>query len=196
MPGYIGVDLDGTLAHYDGRIDEVGEPIEPMLYRVKQWLAEGREVRIITARVSPEWSDLEYQTEIIRAWCLKHLDVELVVQCHKSGDMLQLYDDRAVGVMHNDGRLTADVHFELGCFLGRTDVEGYDTKHGIESDAYALVVDTEDHYPIRVEMVTGDPKDAFMVSTREARCLAASLLRAAEEAERQAWADQAEQVKV
>jgi hypothetical protein len=54
MSGWIGVDLDGTLAKY-GRWAgplEIGEPIAPMVARVRQWLAEGKEVRIFTARVA------------------------------------------------------------------------------------------------------------------------------------------------
>lgn len=41
--GWIGVDLDGTLAHYDGwkGADHIGEPIPAMVERVKQWLSEG-----------------------------------------------------------------------------------------------------------------------------------------------------------
>lgn len=51
--GWIGVDLDGTLAHYDGGVgvDHIGPPVPAMLTRVKQWLAEGRAVKIFTARV-------------------------------------------------------------------------------------------------------------------------------------------------
>jgi hypothetical protein len=51
--GWIGVDLDGCLAKYDKwvSIDHIGEPITPMVERVKRWLREGREVRIFTARV-------------------------------------------------------------------------------------------------------------------------------------------------
>lgn len=47
--GWIGVDLDGTLAHYDGWKGEthIGKPIPLMLARVKRWLAEGKEVRIV-----------------------------------------------------------------------------------------------------------------------------------------------------
>ena len=54
--GWIGVDLDGTLARYDGwkGPEHIGEPLMPMVERVKAWLAEGREVRIMTARVSPD----------------------------------------------------------------------------------------------------------------------------------------------
>ena len=56
--GWIGVDLDGTLAHYDGWYGpaHIGEPVPSMLQRVKSWLDEGVEVRIFTARASvPEY---------------------------------------------------------------------------------------------------------------------------------------------
>ena len=51
--GWIGVDLDGTLAEYLGwqGMGHIGEPIAPMVERVKAWLAEGKDVRIFTARV-------------------------------------------------------------------------------------------------------------------------------------------------
>jgi hypothetical protein len=50
--GWIGVDLDGTLAHYDGwkGADHIGAPIPAMVERVKGWLAEGKTVKIFTAR--------------------------------------------------------------------------------------------------------------------------------------------------
>ena len=53
--GWIGVDLDGTLAYYDGwkGPEAIGEPIPRMVDRVLGWVNEGREVRILTARVSP-----------------------------------------------------------------------------------------------------------------------------------------------
>src|SRR5690349_18780615 len=54
MSGWIGVDLDGTLAEYHGwkGVEHIGPPIPEMVARVKQWLAEGRDVRIFTARCS------------------------------------------------------------------------------------------------------------------------------------------------
>lgn len=47
--GWIGVDLDGTLAHYDKWIgpEHIGEPIAPMVDRVRAWLGQGIEVRIL-----------------------------------------------------------------------------------------------------------------------------------------------------
>ena len=40
--GWIGVDLDGTLAEYQGYYaGAIGAPIRPMLVRVQEWLAAG-----------------------------------------------------------------------------------------------------------------------------------------------------------
>lgn len=51
---WIGVDLDDTLAHYEGfkGADHIGELIPKMLKRVKQWLSAGKVVKIFTARAS------------------------------------------------------------------------------------------------------------------------------------------------
>ena len=55
MDGWIGVDLDGTLAEYDKWVSptHIGKPILRMVKRVQKWLAEGRQVKIMTARVYP-----------------------------------------------------------------------------------------------------------------------------------------------
>jgi len=55
MNGWIGVDFDGTLAQYGTWVsaDHCGEPIAPMVERVRRWMALGHEVRIFTARIHP-----------------------------------------------------------------------------------------------------------------------------------------------
>lgn len=52
---WIGFDLDGTLAEYDGwkGIENIGNPVKPMVDLVKQMHGEGKVVKILTARVSP-----------------------------------------------------------------------------------------------------------------------------------------------
>lgn len=110
--GWIGVDLDGTLAHYDGWKGElhIGAPIAPMVERVKQWLAEGREVRVFTARVASQditGNLARAPTEEIRSaislWCLKHIGTYLPVTNVKDFRMVELWDDRAVRVRTNTG---------------------------------------------------------------------------------------------
>ena len=46
--GWIGVDLDGTLAEYHGwkGSEHIGSPLPAMLARVKTWLEQGIEVRV------------------------------------------------------------------------------------------------------------------------------------------------------
>ena len=53
--GWYGFDLDGTLAKYDKweGIDHIGEPVKPMVDLIKRMHAEGRVVKILTARVAP-----------------------------------------------------------------------------------------------------------------------------------------------
>ena len=78
--GWIGVDLDGSIAHYDGWRGEthIGDPIPKMIERVRGWLLEGRIVKIFTARVSttdPE--ELAAVKKAIKDWTLKHVGREL-----------------------------------------------------------------------------------------------------------------------
>ena len=63
--GWIGVDLDGTLARHDGNQSKrIGEPIPAMVERVKMWLREGREVRLVTARAArSSFHIFPYRTE-------------------------------------------------------------------------------------------------------------------------------------
>lgn len=113
--GWIGVDLDGTLAMYDGwkGHTHVGEPIPLMLARVKAWLAEGQTVRIFTARVAVKnWREKTRICEPIWAWCDKHIGQRLDVTNEKDMAMVQLWDDRCVQVIPNTGR-RADGAIEL-----------------------------------------------------------------------------------
>ena len=101
-------DLDGTLAHYTTwkGLHHIGEPIPRMAARVRQWLAEGHEVRIFTARVD-ERRDPELLAETIEAivdWCVLHFDTVLPVTNRKAWDCSEIWDDRARRVKFNNGR--------------------------------------------------------------------------------------------
>jgi hypothetical protein len=111
---WIGVDLDGTLAEHkwDGTLNpnfdplHIGPPIPKMLARVKKWVAQGVEVRILTARANPNGRGYARHQEVvrgIRAWCKLHVGVELEVTNAKDYDMLELWDDRAIQVIENTG---------------------------------------------------------------------------------------------
>ena len=103
---WIGVDLDGTLAFYDGWKGplEIGEPVPLMVERVLRWLDEGRDVRIFTARVSePDEAQRVAIEDAVQAWCVQHLGRLLPVTCTKDFAMVELWDDRAVQVVPNTG---------------------------------------------------------------------------------------------
>lgn len=114
MNGWIGIDLDCTLAEYHGWPDDggVGKPIPKMVERVKQMLSEGRRVKIFTARVGPHPTDTQEsrarQLGIIQRWCLEHLGVVLEVTCTKDYGMVELWDDRCVQVVPNTGETLAE----------------------------------------------------------------------------------------
>ena len=104
-PGWIGCDLDGTLALYDGwkGAEHIGEPIPLMLERVKNWLAEGVTVKIVTARVSGP--DMAVAFDAIEKWCNQHIGQVLPITNKKDFGMIVLYDDRCVQVERNTGVL-------------------------------------------------------------------------------------------
>jgi Rieske Fe-S protein len=100
---WIGVDLDGTLAEYHGwqGVMHIGPPVPAMLERVKLWLAEGRDVRIFTARVT----DGEVAAiTAIETWCTEHLGCILPITNVKDFGMVELWDDRAITVEQNTGK--------------------------------------------------------------------------------------------
>jgi hypothetical protein len=115
--GWIGVDLDGTLAHYDLWRGEnhIGAPIPAMAERVRRWISEGVDVRIFTARVAgeaywigpvgiPEPITKSEARKYIEEWCERHFGRKLPVTCVKDYGMVELWDDRAVQVQINTGR--------------------------------------------------------------------------------------------
>lgn len=106
MSGWIGVDLDGTLAHYDGwkGIAHIGAPIPIMIGRVQEWIAAGRTVKIFTARVSCAEPDRSAVIGHIHRWLGTHGLPALDVTNVKDFGMIELWDDRAVQVHINTGR--------------------------------------------------------------------------------------------
>lgn len=97
---WIGVDLDGTLAHYDGwkGNGHIGDPVYVMQERVLRWLEQGKRVKIFTARASNPDS-----IPLVQSWCEEHLGQSLEVTNVKDYGMTELWDDRAVGVQMNTG---------------------------------------------------------------------------------------------
>ena len=99
---WIGVDLDGTLAYYDKwrGIGHIGEAIQPMVAFVQQLLADGKNIKIFTARASnPE--SIPY----IREWLIENNLSELEITNMKDFGMIMLYDDRCIQVTSNSGEI-------------------------------------------------------------------------------------------
>lgn len=122
--GWIGVDLDGTIAEYRGWQGElhIGAPIPAMVERVKGWLAQGIEVRIFTARVFSDENDRSQSRDVeavrkrIEDWTEEHIGTRLRVTNVKDYGMMTLWDDRAVRVVPNTGAVWSDAD-EMGMAL-------------------------------------------------------------------------------
>jgi hypothetical protein len=104
--GWYGVDLDGTMAKYntgDG-VESIGEPVDAMIALVKEMLAEGKTVKIFTARVSGEDAEeVARQRAMIEAYTEQHVGQRLEVTHEKDIHLIELYDDRAKQVVRNEG---------------------------------------------------------------------------------------------
>lgn len=99
--GWIGVDLDGTLAEYAGwkGPDHIGTPIPAMLVRVQAWIRDGFTVKVFTARACvPE------QVQPVKEWLARHGLADLEVTNVKDFGMVELWDDRCVRVRTNTGQ--------------------------------------------------------------------------------------------
>jgi len=98
--------LDGTLAEYHhgqmaaNGVGFIGKPVPAMLKRVMKWLEQGRDIRIMTARAA-----IPGEVEAIKAWCRQYIGRELPVTDRKDFQMIELWDDRAVHVEMNTGKV-------------------------------------------------------------------------------------------
>lgn len=136
--GWYGFDLDGTLAKYDGwkGIDNIGDPVWPMVNLMKDMHKEGKVVKVMTARVAPKAGPTEAldnpylknhwcipspdtmpwaleqawgPLEFIQEWCYRHLGFVPEIVYQKDHFMLELYDDRVKQVIPNLGYLVEDI---------------------------------------------------------------------------------------
>ena len=93
---WIGVDLDGTLAIYPpAERGGIGEPLLPMVEKVRVLVLRGFEVRIFTAR--------QGQDDLIREWCRRNIGYDLAVTDRKDFACIAIYDDIAHKVERNTG---------------------------------------------------------------------------------------------
>lgn len=116
VTGWVGFDLDGTLAHYDGwkGTGKIGKPIPDMVFICKLHIEAGVYVKIFTARDKKCYKSIE-------AWCKEHIGYVLPITNQKDMFMLRYYDDRAVSVEPNTGRVTTH-----GTFLDDSNLPGSD----------------------------------------------------------------------
>lgn len=98
--GAIACDFDKTIAfHVDGQ-EKLGNPIPKMLRRIKAHLAAGDNVEIFSAR-----ADNPRTVRELGDWTEKHLGVRLPAGNVKKPYYYRFYDDKAVEVEPNTGRL-------------------------------------------------------------------------------------------
>ena len=95
MSDWIGVDFDGTLAH-----SGTGAPVPAMVERVKRMLADGKRVKIFTAR-----ADRGEDIKQIADWLTSHGLPPLTITNIKDSEMVAFYDDRAIAVERNTGAI-------------------------------------------------------------------------------------------
>ena len=103
---YVGVDLDGTQAYYDGwkGLEHIGEPIPLMVEYVKFLLSNNIKVVHFTARVATTDSEkLARAKKAIDAWSVKVYGQTLPITAVKDKYMVLYYDDKACGVIENKG---------------------------------------------------------------------------------------------
>ena len=100
------VDLDSTLAHHTDWVHhtKIGEPIPAMKAKVLQWLNDGHEVIIFSARLNAEEYLLDEIRMAIHEWCVTHIGCVLPITGKKLLTFSEIYDDRAIQVVKNDGR--------------------------------------------------------------------------------------------
>ena len=106
IPGWVGVDFDGTLSIFAMPFSGLpGQPIAPMVERVKLWLSMGIDVRIVTARMAPTNAKKHRDQcrAYIQQWCKREFGRHLPIVAHKDYNMIELWDDRARRVGENNG---------------------------------------------------------------------------------------------
>jgi hypothetical protein len=105
--GWIGFDLDGTLAEYEHwqGMEHIGPPVPPMVRLASHLIGLGWTVKLVTARFTdPSWEQLGRLAW--EAWSTAAFGLILPVTASKDFAMVWLFDDRASNVVKNTGVLT------------------------------------------------------------------------------------------
>ncbi len=104
---WVGFDLDRSLANYKSGMytllgkTHIGDPIEESIWRLHRRRKAGWETRIFTAR---DASDPEIKAAI-EDWCIKHTGLILPITNIKDRFMEAIYDDRAIQLEPNTGKI-------------------------------------------------------------------------------------------
>jgi hypothetical protein len=112
-PVHIALDFDKTLANHesDWPLEKIGEPIIPMLNKLKDWLNKGYKVSIFTARMSsdktPEVRDA--QRKIIEDFFQRHRLPKLPITANKHPEFSHFIDDRAYHAEPNMGQISDEI---------------------------------------------------------------------------------------
>jgi len=113
----IAIDLDGTLAYWDEHLEDnnqywkIGEPIMPMINLAKEHIKNGDKVIVFTARISNDnlsYMEMARLKKEIIDWCYYYIGEYLEVTNIKTRDINLFYDDKAIHVEKNTGRIIGD----------------------------------------------------------------------------------------
>jgi hypothetical protein len=102
---WVGFDLDGTLSRTDnpGHFEPpypLGEPVLHMLQTARSLLDAGVIVKVFTARACEA-----EMIPIVQAWTEKHGLGKLEVTNQKDYNLIRFYDDRAIQIVPNEGKV-------------------------------------------------------------------------------------------
>ncbi len=107
MKGWYGFDLDGTLAEYDTwrGPQHIGAPIMTMVWVARYHLSRGDIVKVFTARVASGNPSREEARQAITRWTSLVFGQELEATAEKDMNLIAYYDDRAIQVVANTGKV-------------------------------------------------------------------------------------------
>ena len=113
-PGWVGFDLDGTIAQYTGYKgwQHIGEPIPSMINFIKKLRSMGIPCKILTSRAAAESRAVDGLTfeqveQVVQDWTEKYIGERLPVVSEKGCSMIVLFDDSVVQINKNTGCATA-----------------------------------------------------------------------------------------
>lgn len=106
---WLAVDLDGTLAVYNGwkGEDHIGDLILPMAEKIMKRVNDGWKVAIFTARVSGPEAEAAHAERVIWQWVEKHKMSAYIsgITAIKHKHFCEFWDDRARQVIFNKGHI-------------------------------------------------------------------------------------------